>query len=385
MTTDSMLTQLATTFGAAIENSYPQSVAIDQIDVKPQERERFDEPENTITVLSESIKLYGVLQPILLRPANGGRYELVAGERRLRAAKMAKLTTIPCLIKKLDDAEARDARLTENIQRLNLTMMEEAKALKNTLNDLKGDRAQLSQRYGKSAGWISARLSLLDLPPQAARLVAENRTADVTAINNVKQIEKVNPEAAKKLVDSYVNKPVGAPGLREASEAVRKEVKPESKAKQIDGGAKHGSAAGQNASIATPRDRSAQEPSSPVIQNSGGMPNIFPVAPQKPHEKAIANFVLAARKPGADGPKLIAALPPADVELIEKQTETFFKRGQETTNLAASLVAGLSKNEFGSSPVTLMNLVAFLQGQAKAEKFTIEAAAAVIGTALTST
>ncbi|WP_233341878.1 ParB/RepB/Spo0J family partition protein, partial [Xylella fastidiosa] len=110
-------------------------IPLDMIQVKTQIRESFEDEENTLEDLAASIKVRGVLQPILLRPNSDG-YELIAGERRYRASKLAGLEQIPAYIREMSDEEAEDAQMAENIQRKNLTQIEEAKKIQRDLDKL---------------------------------------------------------------------------------------------------------------------------------------------------------------------------------------------------------------------------------------------------------
>lgn len=357
----------------SVQKAAPNEVDIGLIDIADQERKEFEDEHNKLADLAETIKIHGVIQPVLLRARPAGRYELVAGERRLRAAKLAGLTKIPCLIRSLTDDQAVDAQFIENIHRKNLTQLEEAGQLKKMLGVLSGDRAALAKKVQKSEAWITQRLNLLDLPPQARRLIDEGISSDVTAINNVRQIEKVNPGAAKALVDQAAAKP-GATALRKKTDAAKKETKVHTLPGKSPA---PGKLSGPAPSTATPRDRSMEEPGAPSVM--GG--SIFPTAPMKPHEKAITALVDASRKPGAVAVTIVATVSSADLELVVKHGQAFFDRGLATEDLAPALIAGLARNEFGKGPVELFNLAAFLLGQGKAEKFEVDKALAKIITA----
>ena len=353
----------------SVANAEPTEVDISLIDVKPQARKVFEDENNSLAGLAATFKKVGVLQPVVLRPRPGGRYELVAGERRLRAAKLAGLTKIPCRIRKQTDSDSALAQLIENIQRKNLEPIEEAEALKQALADHGGDRAALLAVLGKSDTWLTQRLNLLDLPPQTQRLVRDGLSSDVSTINSMRQLEKANPAAAKALVDEAAEKP-GSTQLRAKTDAAKKEAKVHLSSKKASA---PGKPAGPAPSTATPRDRSQEEPSTGTVSPGGG---IFPAAPMKPHEKAIVTLVDGVRKPGSDPAKLLASLDKGQLDLVEKHGQTYFDRGQKTEDLASALVSGLGKGEFGKGAVELFNLVVFLQGQAKASRFEIEKALA---------
>ena len=135
-----------------------------------QPRQVFD--DEALAELVHSIQEVGLLQPIVVRPAPGGGYELVAGERRLRATKKAGFKTIPALIRETaDDQMLRDA-LLENLHRAALTPLEEAAAYKQLLEDFGGTQEELASRLGRSRPQISNTLRLLNLPIAVQRRVA---------------------------------------------------------------------------------------------------------------------------------------------------------------------------------------------------------------------
>lgn len=135
-----------------------------------QPRQVFD--DEALAELVHSIQEVGLMQPIVVRPTKGGGYELVAGERRLRATKKAGFKTIPALIRETaDDQMLRDA-LLENLHRAALTPLEEAAAYKQLLEDFGGTQDELATRLGRSRPQISNTLRLLNLPPAVQRRVA---------------------------------------------------------------------------------------------------------------------------------------------------------------------------------------------------------------------
>ena len=135
-----------------------------------QPRARFD--EEAIKELSQSIKANGVLQPIVVRRSPGNGYELVAGERRLRASRLAGLTSIPAIIRQVADREMLEMALVENIQRENLNAIEEAKAYQTLHDKLSLTHDQISERVGKQRVSITNTLRLLMLPPEVQDMVS---------------------------------------------------------------------------------------------------------------------------------------------------------------------------------------------------------------------
>jgi ParB family chromosome partitioning protein len=361
----------------------PTEVDISSIDVKPQARKKFEDENHTLQGLADTIKAHGVLQPVVLRPLGGGRYELVAGERRLRAAKLAGLTKIPCRIRQRSESESALVQAVENIQRKDLEPIEEATMLKQALEQLNGDRAALLREIGKKEAWLTQRLNLLDLPPQAQSLIDEGLTTDVTTLNNVRQLARKDPAAADRLVDDARKTPAGGAQLRAKSEAAKNEAKGKANPSKAASAAPGG---GTKPTVATPRDRSAETPGAAAVYTGGagiGGAGVFPAPPMKPHEKAITSLVEAVRKPGADAVKLLASISAPDRELLEQHAKAYFEKGRQSTDLVPGILAGLARNEFGKAPVEFFNLTAFLLAQSKAEKMTIDAVLAAIATAST--
>lgn len=142
-------------------------------DVRPnpyQPRSHFD--EETLASLAESIREVGVLQPILIRPVEGG-YELVAGERRWRAARRVGLQTIPAMVRDTDDASALEHALVENLHRSDLNVLEEAAAYQQLIEDFQLTHEEVAARVGRSRAAVSNTLRLLQLPPTVQRLVRD--------------------------------------------------------------------------------------------------------------------------------------------------------------------------------------------------------------------
>jgi ParB family transcriptional regulator, chromosome partitioning protein len=138
-----------------------------------QPRAYFD--EEALVTLSASIRELGVLQPILVRPAGDGEFELIAGERRWRAAKRAGLQTIPALVRTVEDAGALEQALVENLHREDLNALEEAAAYQQLMEDFNLTQEQVGTRVGKSRSAVTNTLRLFQLPPSVQKLVAERK------------------------------------------------------------------------------------------------------------------------------------------------------------------------------------------------------------------
>jgi ParB family transcriptional regulator, chromosome partitioning protein len=134
-----------------------------------QPRRTFDHAR--LAELAESIRTRGVLQPIVVTPLAGGSFELVAGERRLRAAQMVELATIPALVRDTDDWERLDLALAENMARVDLNPVEEARACAILVDDLGLTKQEVGRRVGRSRVAISNLIRLLELPEEALELI----------------------------------------------------------------------------------------------------------------------------------------------------------------------------------------------------------------------
>jgi len=154
-----------------------QHVAVGSIHPLPgQPRRHFDEA--AITELADSIRARGLLQPIILRHAPTGQgYQLVAGERRWRAAQRAGLHQIPALVRDLDDAATYEIALVENIQRQDLNAIEEAGAYRRLIDDFGHGQEALARLVGKSRSHVANLMRLLDLPPSVQGLVGDGSLA----------------------------------------------------------------------------------------------------------------------------------------------------------------------------------------------------------------
>lgn len=148
-------------------------IKLNELRVNPyQPRKVFD--EKAIEELSNSIKEHGVIQPIIIKKAIKG-YEIIAGERRVRASKKAGLETIPALIRNFTDEQMLEIALLENLQRENLTAIEEALAYETMLEKLKITHEELSKKVGKSRSHITNLLGLLRLPKEVQKMIGSNQ------------------------------------------------------------------------------------------------------------------------------------------------------------------------------------------------------------------
>jgi ParB family transcriptional regulator, chromosome partitioning protein len=154
-----------------------RSLPLELIGPNPrQPRQSFD--EESLLALSESVKERGVLQPVLVRPCPGGRYELVAGERRWRAAQLAVLDALPAVVAPHEDRESLELALIENMAREDLNPIEEARACSLLVDELGLTREEVGRRVGRSRVAVSNLLHLLDLPDEILDLLAAGRLSE---------------------------------------------------------------------------------------------------------------------------------------------------------------------------------------------------------------
>ncbi len=147
-----------------------EEVGVDQVYRSPHQP-RLEIPEEGIEELAASIESQGLMQPIVVRPRSGGGYELIAGERRWRAAQKAGVDRIPAIVREADDREAMAMALIENIQREALTPLEEATGLRRLLEDFELTHEEVATAVGKSRPAVSNLLRLLDLGHVARELL----------------------------------------------------------------------------------------------------------------------------------------------------------------------------------------------------------------------
>ena len=152
------------------EQSGLREVAIALVRPNPtQPRTEFD--EDALVALSQSIAARGVLQPVVVRPLAGGTYELVAGERRLRASRMAGLETVPAIVRETDETDRLELALIENMAREDLNPVEEARACATLVDDLGLSKEEVGRRVGRSRVAISNMIRMLELPDEALAMV----------------------------------------------------------------------------------------------------------------------------------------------------------------------------------------------------------------------
>jgi ParB family chromosome partitioning protein len=154
----------------------PRASAVRQLplgNIEPNpDQPRLSIDQEGLNELASSVREHGVLQPILVRPLENGQYQLVAGERRWRASKQAGLDTIPAIVEQIDDDTALEIALIENLQREDLSPLDEAMMYERMTREHGYSLRKLAQKIGKDKGYIENRLRLVDAPPEVRQLVS---------------------------------------------------------------------------------------------------------------------------------------------------------------------------------------------------------------------
>lgn len=328
-----------------------ERVNVDDILVLPQVREEFEDEDNLLSELGESLQ-GRQLQNIVVRPnpEPGKPYILVIGERRLRSAQASGQGELWALIATMSDDEAEEAQFAENVQRKNLTLLEEAKRIQRDVEQLGSTDAVLA-KHKKSHAWLSKRLSLVDLPDQARRLMKENISADVEVIQNVKVIEQRDAGKAKALVDE-LKAGRGKVNARALAQSVKAQVKPKQ--------AKAGGA------VATSKDRSHEEPGAATVfapaKNKGARPS---------HEAPLVRAYEAIFEAQKAPQSVLDAFDDGEREAAESYLATFYEAGKQAVDPARIVIEGFRNGGFASDGLGAFALVAYLHGADRKAKFSL--------------
>ena len=176
------------------------SLPLQKIEPNPlQPRKLFDEEE--LQTLSESISQHGIIQPLTVRKGQNGFYQIIAGERRWRAARMAGLRTVPVVVLEVDDREVMELALVENLQRQDLNPMEEAMGFRQLMEEYGLTQEQVADRVSKSRSAVANALRLLNLSPALAQLVTDGKlSAGHARAIMVLKSAKLQEKAAQKII-----------------------------------------------------------------------------------------------------------------------------------------------------------------------------------------
>jgi ParB family chromosome partitioning protein len=220
----------AATATAEPESGRPREIALEQIERNPfQTRSAIKEEQ--LAELAASIAANGVVQPILVRPLDGGRFQLIAGERRWRASKLAGKTTIPAILRQVSDEQAMEITIVENLQRADLNAMEQARAFERLSREFHMTQEQMATRTGKDRATVANFLRLLRLPASVQGRVEAGdlsfgHARALLAFEHAEEMEKaaqrvVGLSLSVRQTETYVQ------GLLHPERAVKKEPRPE--------------------------------------------------------------------------------------------------------------------------------------------------------------
>src|SRR5580658_10487992 len=229
---DSLLPRVQAPAATAVESEggKPREIPLDQIDRNPfQTRSRINEDQ--LAELAASIVANGVVQPILVRPLDGGRFQLIAGERRWRASQLAGKATIPAILRQVSDEQAMEITIVENLQRADLNPMEQARAFERLSREFHMTQEQMATRTGKDRASVANFLRLLRLPAAVQARVEAGELSfgharALLAFEHAEEMEKTAQRAVSlslsvRQLESYVQ------GLLHPDKAGKKEAKPE--------------------------------------------------------------------------------------------------------------------------------------------------------------
>jgi ParB family chromosome partitioning protein len=189
-------------------------VPIDRIEPNPEQPRLAIDP-GPLEELAASIREHGVLQPILVRPLDATRYQLIAGERRWRASKLAGLTTIPALIEEIDDDTALEISIIENLQREDLSPLDEAAMYDRMVREHGYSIRKLADKLGKDKGYLENRLRLADAPPEIRELVSLRKDT----LSHAYELMKVqDPKKRRRLAEQVARGELTLVKLREKIE-----------------------------------------------------------------------------------------------------------------------------------------------------------------------
>jgi ParB/RepB/Spo0J family partition protein len=208
----SLLSQEQTTRSVGV-----RMIPLDKIEPNPQQP-RLAFNEETLQELSASIREHGVLQPILVRPLEGNHYQLIAGERRWRASKLAGVDSIPALIEDIDDDTALEIAIIENLQREDISPLDEAAMYDRMVRDHGYSIRKLADKLGKDKGYLENRLRLADAPDEVRALVSLRKDT----LSHAYELMKVDdPKKRKRLADQVAAGQLTLIKLREKIEGRR--------------------------------------------------------------------------------------------------------------------------------------------------------------------
>ncbi|MGB8032186.1 MAG: ParB/RepB/Spo0J family partition protein [Terracidiphilus sp.] len=222
---DSLLPRAQASSAPEIDGGRPREIPLDQIDHNPfQTRSKVNEEQ--LAELAASIAANGVVQPVLVRPLAGGRFQLIAGERRWRASQIAGKTTVPAILRQVSDEQAMEITIVENLQRADLNPMEQARAFERLSREFHMTQEQIAQRTGKDRATVANCLRLLRLPASVQARVESGELSfgharALLALQEPEEIER----AAQRIADNSLS-------VRQTESFVQELIDPSRKAKK---------------------------------------------------------------------------------------------------------------------------------------------------------
>lgn len=219
------ITKLLGLMDQGISSATVREIPIDRVRANPyQPRRQFDERE--LKELAASIETYGLLQPVLVRPKSNSWYELIAGERRVRAVRLLGRATIPALVRELDDEDMGLLALLENLQRLDLSFWEEAEGYARLLSEFDLTQEELAQRLGKSQSTIANKLRLLRLPDS----IRHNISREIFTERHARALLRLpEAETQEKVAEKIVSENLTVQATEQLIARILGETKPKEK------------------------------------------------------------------------------------------------------------------------------------------------------------
>ena len=191
-----------------------RNIPVDRIESNPENPRLAFDPE-TLAELAASIREHGVLQPVLVRPLGDNRFQLIAGERRWRATKVAGVATIPALVEEIDDDTAMEIAIIENLQREDLSPLDEATMYDRMIREHGYSVRKLAQKLGKDKGYLENRLRLADAPEEVRALVSVRKDT----LSHAYELMKIeDPKKRRRLADQVARGELSLVKLREKIE-----------------------------------------------------------------------------------------------------------------------------------------------------------------------
>ncbi len=191
-----------------------RTIPLDRIEANPENPRLAFNPE-ALAEMASSIREHGVLQPVLVRPLEDGRFQLIAGERRWRASKLADQATIPAIVEDIDDETALEIAIIENLQREDISPLDEAAMYDRMIREHGYSIRKLAEKVGKDKGYLENRLRLADAPIEVRELVSLRKDT----LSHAYELMKVSdPKKRKKLADQVARNELSLVKLRERIE-----------------------------------------------------------------------------------------------------------------------------------------------------------------------